>query len=195
MPLIAPETIAKRIVEQINEALFANDTYLSAGEFQVRRLFLEVEKLTKADPYQAYLVKSLVCSLTGDYSEGLASLRNAERLYDGSSPGEVDYMRAQISAKLGYFSEGLNYFKKSAALGLGYFGSRVSVGDTVGAFNFVLSQFQKAEELGVNVQANIDFNRLLYINQLMVEHDLTDEKIASFMDVAGRVYRFYALSQ
>lgn len=194
MSLIAPETIAKRTVEQINEALFAHATYLSAGEFQIRRLFLEVERLTKANPYQAYIIKSLVCSLTGDYSEGLASLRNAERLHDGSSPGEVDYMRAQLSAKLGYFSEGLNYFKKSAALGLGYFGSRVSVGDTVGAFNFVLSQFQKAEELGVNVQANIDFNRLLYINQLMAEHDLTDEKIASFMDVAGRVARSRGLA-
>lgn len=189
MSLIAPETIAKRTVEQINEALFAHATYLSAGEFQIRRLLLEVERLTKANPYQAYIIKSLVCSLTGDYSEGLASLRNAERLHDGSSPGEVDYMRAQLSAKLGYFSEGLNYFKKSANLELGYFGFRANAGNTVGAFSFMLNQLQKAEGLGVNVQANIDLDRLFYINQLMVEHNLTDEKIASFMDVAGKVAR------
>lgn len=189
MPLITPETIARKTVEQVNEALFANSTYLSAEEFQIRRLFWEVDKLIKVDPYQAYIIKSLVHSLTGDYAEGLASLKNAERLYDGSSPGEVDYMRAQLSAKLGYFSEGLNYFKKSANLEQGYFSSRAATGDTVGAFSFVLSQFQKADRLGVSVQANLDLGRLLYINQLMIEHALTDEKIASFMDVAGRVAR------
>ncbi|UUO12750.1 hypothetical protein M6D76_08750 [Alcaligenes faecalis] len=149
----------------------------------------DAEKLGKADAFSSLLTKGIIQLLIGDLEQGLMWVNKASQIDPGSAPGIVDFIRAQLYTKLGYFTLAHEPFKRSANLDYGAFGYRAGVGFGIGAFTFLHNSFAEADKRAMDVRTEVSREKLQHIVTVMSLNDLDDKTLSCYLDEAGIVVR------
>lgn len=178
-------TIAPEITERADQISREHATYLARTDFNYRSLIRDCEKLKEANAFEGWVAHGLCELLVGDEQAFRRCFENARRLA-GSRVDECDSMFAQGLLRMGSFGEALTILRDVALPEKGRFGMRSSILEHACAFHTLAEYRNKAENMGLRIQSEVDFELVAKITAVLGEEGISDDEVASYLEQASR---------
>lgn len=189
MVAVAPETIAKDLIQRVNSLILQGD-YLDLDSFVIKSLLREVDKLMKFDVKSAHIVKAAIYQVCFDEEKMRDHLRIASA-NASSSDISVSVDCAVGLSNFGYHSEGQDCFVKfddPNYLSVIAMEKTFEVGYQTFSLEHLQSLIVKAKKLNLKL---IEKDVVLTSKAVAIlrENNISDKLLSQYADIAGDVMR------
>lgn len=190
MPAPIPKLKSVEVIDQVNVILKDLAQFIPEDDLVIRRLLKDAENSIKANPAFGHAALASVYQLTGNVEQALHHANNAIEL----ASGEYTLLgnKSSILANLGFYSEALRAFEKSANPELGQMTWVWPQGYTCGAFSTMVKYLKKARKMNLDLKG-LDVETAEKAAGLLERIGVNESQIAAALDFVGDVLRRHKL--
>ena len=190
MPAPIPKLKSVDVIDRVNAILKDLTTFVPESDLEVRRLLKDSEDSIKASPALGHAALSSVYQIIGNAEKARYHIENAIKL----APSEYALIgnQSSILANLGFYSEALRVYEKSANPELGQMTWVWPQGYAIGAFSTMVKHLTKARKMELDLKG-LDVETAEKCAVVLQKSRVTESQIVAALEFVGSVLRDHKL--
>lgn len=174
------------IINRLN-AIWTDGVFLSKNSIKWHSIEKDISNIKKNDPASGWLLQGMLESAAGDIDAVRYCFNNLNRL-DNTAKRLIEMVSSYHA--VGLATEALNIYKQVGIPEKGEFSLAFKASFFAGAFNVTAKFYKECVEKSIDVHIDEDIlNIHLNAANLLAERGISDETVASQIDIVGEVFR------